>query len=407
MRTVRPSRGHVKALWTLATATLVGTLSIVGGSTARGEMPSWLAELPPVAKVQAMFGASTPETYAKQSAVFAVLVDVIEVRSGVDQKLNGFELKARLTPEARQRWTEYVAHGYSKTLTSTNGSWQMFVNPTFRENVLSRFLSKAAVAAYEDARNRIPGVPGASNVKSNWRPLEGPQPVAAEAAVPAPPSRPVAPRLSGAMSIFGTVEIGAALTLPSCGTSLSSSVHPGGEAAVFSKFISQTVAETCVGPADAMSNRIARNMLHVFGDLPEDADVRLVNLDHSRCPNWMGESAGCVMAVSLRGGVAGSVGFYTTDQEDTIVKNLVAKFKPSGDAKKSPVDCQTNASSKYGLSVRKGTKYLWTTPQLYVAFWSTGSGMTCDQGSVLITSHAFENAVKKNIERREDSEPKL
>jgi hypothetical protein len=188
MRNVRSSRKRLKALRVLAAATFMAAVSIFTGSMAKGEMPGWLAELPPAAKVQALFPTSTPETYAKQSAVFAVLVDVIEVRSGVDPKLHGPAAKARLTPEAGKRWTEYAPHGYSQILTSASGSWQMFVNPGFREDVLSRFLPKTSIEAYEDARNRVPGVPGASNVKANWKPVEAPV-----AASHAPLSNPSVP----------------------------------------------------------------------------------------------------------------------------------------------------------------------------------------------------------------------
>lgn len=193
MRKIRSPGTHLKALRAVAAVTFIATVSIFGGSTAKGEMPGWLAELPSPAKVRAVFPASTHETSAKQSAVFAVLVDVIEIRSNLDPTRQGLDLKAHLTPEARQRWTEYVPHGYSKILTSANGSWQMFVNPGFREDVLSRFLPKTSIAAYEDARNRIPGVPGPSNVKANWKPVEAPP----AAAIKTPPPEPVASNWGG------------------------------------------------------------------------------------------------------------------------------------------------------------------------------------------------------------------
>ncbi len=142
---------------------VVCALAVARAPQAQAEGADWLAELPAAAKIVAVYPASTPPEYALRQAAAAVLVDVIEVRAGVDQKLVGNALLERLTPNQRARWREYVNIGYSKVLSGTNGSWQMFVNPAFRADVLAHFISKASITSYEDARNRIPGVAGPSN----------------------------------------------------------------------------------------------------------------------------------------------------------------------------------------------------------------------------------------------------
>lgn len=155
---------------------------------AAASAPTWLTELPSVARVQAAYPASEPRSYAVQSAIFAVLVDVIEVRSGVDQALMGAPLVARLSPAAQVRWKEYVGHGYSKILTSSNGSWQAFTSPQFRLSVLSNFIPRASILAYETMRNRTPGVAGPCSAADLAR-IE----VIERAAPPAPPPAAAAP----------------------------------------------------------------------------------------------------------------------------------------------------------------------------------------------------------------------
>jgi hypothetical protein len=115
--------------------------------------PSWLSELPEVDTVLMATGASRTNYNAQSEAAFAVLVDFIEVRCGVDQELIGPPLIAQIPAEVMPRWREYVGNGYSKTLTRTNGGWQLFSTPSFRHEVLSRFLSASSVAAYEAALN--------------------------------------------------------------------------------------------------------------------------------------------------------------------------------------------------------------------------------------------------------------
>jgi tetratricopeptide (TPR) repeat protein len=120
------------------------------GSEAEGA-PAWLQELPPASRLLAAYPGSDPHTYSVQAAAFAVFVDLIEVRSGVDQSLMGAALIAKLPPVARPPWREYVAHGYSKILMGE--SWKLYADPAFRAEVLSRFLPPTSAAEYEAARN--------------------------------------------------------------------------------------------------------------------------------------------------------------------------------------------------------------------------------------------------------------
>lgn len=127
--------------------------------------PPWLSELPEPAAVLAVFPSPAGDyaTIARSEAAFAVLADYIEIRGGADQSLLGDALLATLPPAARARWQQYVGNGYSKLLSGTNGSWQMFVSPQFRAQVLLQFLPPASVAEYEATRNAVAGIPGPSD----------------------------------------------------------------------------------------------------------------------------------------------------------------------------------------------------------------------------------------------------
>ncbi len=154
-------------------------------AAAPSAVPTWLRELPAADRVLSLYPHEDPPSYALLSAVFAVLADVVEVRSSVDQSLMGAALLARLTPPQQARWHEYVPHGYSKILTATNGSWQNFTSPQFRIQVLSRFIPSASIVAYETMRNRTPRVVGASTAADLQR-IIAPPPAAPEPSEPTP-----------------------------------------------------------------------------------------------------------------------------------------------------------------------------------------------------------------------------
>jgi hypothetical protein len=40
------------------------------------------------------------------------------------------------------------------------------------------------------------------------------------------------------------------------------------------------------------------------------------------------------------------------------------------------------------------------------SYWTTG-GQTCEQGAVVISTQAFEDALQKSIAKTEDSQPQL
>jgi hypothetical protein len=117
-----------------------------------------------VQKVNAVFPQKYGEPeFLRNQVAFAVLTDLVEVRGGANQKLMGAQLLATLPPPARLKWSEYMGHGYSKTLSSVDGTWQLFTSPAFRAEVLSHFVTHASYVAYETARNRTPNVPGPSS----------------------------------------------------------------------------------------------------------------------------------------------------------------------------------------------------------------------------------------------------
>ena len=162
----------------------------------------------------------------------------------------------------------------------------------------------------------------------------------------------------------------------------------------------------CLGPPDEFSAERAAVMLHAETEVPKSVSFRLVNLDSGHCPDWVRDSGSCVLGVALHDGVVASVGFYTGPQEKSVVKALIQKYAARNPSRSS-VSCQTQAASKYGLVTRTGTQYLWKTPSLIVSFWSTGSGMTCDQGSVLLLTREFQNLLDRGSAHHEESQPKL
>jgi hypothetical protein len=252
------------------------------------------------------------------------------------------------------------------------------------------------------------------------------QPFAAPAAAPAPsgdgtaPDAPPAadsdtpPPAAGAaaapikftgsgMTLFGAVQLGSPITLPGCGASLFFSLTPGG----FGALMGPTINAACIGSRDAVSATLAARLVRATDVKLTGVDYLLVGLDAGKCPDWKSNSGSCVMGVAVKDGVVASVGFYTGDDsfEKPILKNLVGKLKAKP-SKQSESDCQNNASAKYGLTTRKGQQYFWKVPNMVSSYWTTG-GQTCEQGSVVISTQVFEDAIQKSVTKSEDSQPQL
>lgn len=180
MSIVGAARVFVLGAAVVAAAELSAAERRPGTDAGAADSEGWLAGLPPAARVESAYPASDPMSYARRAAAFAVLVDYIEVRGGIDDVgLMGPAVDARLSPRARQARRQYVGGGYSKIL--TGGAWEWFTNQNFREEVLLRFVPRQALVTYETMRNRIPDVPGP------WVPPE-PEPAPEPAPKPAPPA---------------------------------------------------------------------------------------------------------------------------------------------------------------------------------------------------------------------------
>jgi hypothetical protein len=224
-------------------------------------------------------------------------------------------------------------------------------------------------------------------------------------APPAAAGAPAAPiKFTGTgMTLFGAVQLGSALTLPGCGASLFYNLSSGGLGAL----MGPTINAACVGRRDGVSAMLAARLVRATDVKLAGVDYLLVGLDASKCPDWKSNSGSCVMGVAIKDGVVASVGFYTADDsfEKPILKNLVGKLKAKP-SKQSESDCQNNASAQYGLTTRKGQQYFWKVPNMVSSYWTSG-GQTCEQGSVVISTQTFEDAIEKSVAKSEDSQPQL
>ncbi|HEY3668702.1 MAG TPA: hypothetical protein VGL19_22045, partial [Polyangiaceae bacterium] len=224
-------------------------------------------------------------------------------------------------------------------------------------------------------------------------------------ATPVAAGAPAAPvKFTGTgMTLYGAVQLGSPLTLPACGGSLFYNLTPGGLGAI----MGPTINAACVGNRDGGSATLAARLVRATDVKLAAVDYVLVGLDAGKCPDWKSNSGSCVMGVALKDGVVASVGFYTGDDnfEKPILKNLVSKLKAKP-SKQSESNCQNNASAQYGLTTRKGQQYFWKVPGMVSSYWTTG-GQTCEQGAVVVSTQAFEDALQKSIAKTEDSQPQL
>jgi hypothetical protein len=351
---------------------------------------------PSVADVQsAVRGADPIDTAARQEAAFAVLTELLE---DVHHHHMNNAVSTDMPPDAARQWIEYhnaqqraediVIPGKSRTTQVSTPALNHYFSQAFRRQILSRYASAAVVDDYE---------------QRHWATQDAAETTrrAAEeqrAAANAPPR----PRGNG-MTLFSAVQFGEPLDLPGCGGTLAGMIGgyalfgPGG-------------GSTCVGQRDAASASLAGRWLGIT-DVPPDVELVLVKLAPASCPDWKSASGSCVMGVALQKGLVASVGFETGHEgfEHAIVTAVGSKASGPPPSK-SATTCQNNASAKYGLTTKTGTKYLWSwsTMGMMGGYWTTGGyGETCDQGCVLFSTQSFQAGLEKGVASHEASQPKL
>jgi hypothetical protein len=338
--------------------------------------PQWPSELPDVATVRERIrGADQPDTVARQEAALAVLAEFIGQVTG---NIETADTKQSIPPVAQKRLTEYLAAQgrptnlfelYSMEIGErmTKAARPYFVDATFNEQTLSRFLSKPLVDRYkltpwfQALLRQSVSAPGAANL--------GPDVAAGK-------------KTKADMSVFG-ITLGEPLNLPVCADG--------------------DPPQTCL----LLGSSIVQQALRTVGGSPESMPT-LVQLPPSRCPDWIS----CNVQVVIRDNYAVAITLDTlgVESRDRIVAKLTEKYQ------KPP---QPNGMSVCKLSVggaEIGTTgqtpiLVWSTPLVRVTYQAYGNDpmhMTnCKRGTVVVESAEYVKRLDKARQQHEASQPAM
>jgi hypothetical protein len=382
--------------------------------TTNSKVPGWLGELPDAAKVAAVFDGPDYPSKQRNEAAFAVLADYVEIRAGVSQPADGRQLRKTLAPAVFARWGEYTAHGWSRLLSGATGnSRQLFDTPSFRHDVLSRFVPRASVAVYESSPQFKQAVADFAAYQQEHA-SERKQQEATATAVAATSAAEAArlelirakakafldPDLKAAKAAHIptnvlSIEFGQPINFPAC---------PAADPNSFSDvFVGVSPLPTaCAVRSTGVSGLF--NRMAITGDFSslDGTTDTVVRLPASKCPDWLA----CTLVVTTKDDLVIAVSLLTAksvsfqDVESRLTQKYGGRAPTTGPDSKCQLTYQGRATH---ITEDAAPSKIWNVPGVGVTYVPYGSMSNCDQGAVVVQLNAVMR-LRTELKRQHDAE---
>ena len=371
--------------------------------TTNSKVPGWLGELPDAAKVAAVFDGPDYPSKQRNEAAFAVLADYVEIRAGVSQPADGRQLRKTLAPPVFARWGEYTAHGWSRLLSGATGnSRQLFDTPSFRHDVLSRFIPRASVVVYESspqfkqavadfaAQPVTPAPPGASADEA-----------ARADAIRAKAKAFLTPDLKAAKAAHIptnvlSIELGEPIHFPAC-----PAADPDSPFADLFVGVSP-LPTACAVPSTGLVGLFNKAAITSdFSSLEGTVDT-IVRLPPAKCPDWLA----CTLVITTKDDLAIAASLLTASgvSFEDVASKLTQKYGGRAPTDGPDSKCQlTYQGQATRITTDSAPSKIWNVPGIGVAYVPYGSMNNCNQGAIVIQLNAVAR-LRGEMKRQHDAE---
>ena len=291
---------------------------------------------------------------------------------------------------ARTRWYEYVSqigkYEYQRTHVYLGGSdvagpaRAYFLDPAFRTEILSKWVSPAYLAAYrptmqgvdaaETRRADAMKAAEARRTESDARAADAaadaarnaPEAIAARQATEAT-RKAVAKDLETArrqhvdLSVLG-IQLGEPLGLPPCPNAAS-------DAPMMDAFFGSEVTATCAVSERSRANLMSLQMMFQATSLPWASTATIVRLAPSACPAWMDRMCAVFLNVKNNIPVGAFLNTRSFEVAATVSKALSKKYPHAAVKQGQRLQCQNSLT---GVVTEDTHEHHWEVPGLYVSY---------------------------------------